>query len=317
MTLPPRSRGWTRCISGGSADTLASPALAGMDPSYSVHTRICSRFPRARGDGPSCVGEEGSAESLPPRSRGWTLGLHEKSRRVVASPALAGMDPTSAWCTCTPSCFPRARGDGPQLRTSATVSSWLPPRSRGWTYSSLGHSTIVGASPALAGMDPLPDAPGNSRSRFPRARGDGPRTGVTQMATMALPPRSRGWTRPQKLPRQRLAASPALAGMDPVRWSACPQLRRFPRARGDGPVVYGRFASQVLLPPRSRGWTRRRGQAGHRRVASPALAGMDPRLKKGLVPWNSFPRARGDGPLSAPCWPMAPMLPPRSRGWTC
>ena len=90
---------------------------------------------------------------------------------------------------------------------------------------------------------------------FPRARGDGPSEAIISDAFAALPPRSRGWTSRTDPPGERPAASPALAGMDPMMPSPALAPECFPRARGDGPQAGVARRCKGRLPPRSRGWT--------------------------------------------------------------
>ncbi len=256
-------------------------------------------FPRARGDGPFSVYESRHVKVLPPRSRGWTRRRNAVWRGLRASPALAGMDPPRPPTPSPTPCFPRARGDGPASEPWLLQSCSLPPRSRGWTPVRGPHRGAVGASPALAGMDPFQPAAFSSASSFPRARGDGPVIPQILCTFATLPPRSRGWTRGCARNQSPLRASPALAGMDPCKtWNFLAALS-FPRARGDGPVDGLAAFSGAELPPRSRGWTRLDCREHRPDRASPALAGMDPRASIPDRAPSRFPRARGDGPFPA------------------
>ena len=194
-SLPPRSRGWTRCGTPYSTRMQASPALAGMDPAGRRRRWRGQSFPRARGDGPSVEALISSAPELPPRSRGWTRNRYVSAPEIIASPALAGMDPSGPGGRRFRCGFPRARGDGPLQRPVRSVQRQLPPRSRGWTHGRRRRAVPRQASPALAGMDPDRSRPDPGRHRFPRARGDGPDTIEVAYLDGKLPPRSRGWTR--------------------------------------------------------------------------------------------------------------------------
>ena len=215
--LPPRSRGWTPQPRHPVSSLEASPALAGMDPYPPEPRTRCSCFPRARGDGPAVLSQSSMMESLPPRSRGWTLEQVDGRIPTPASPALAGMDPGLRTAPGSPPRFPRARGDGPHPGPAPLQPRSLPPRSRGWTRRNVIRHPRTNASPALAGMDPQGRRRPLSVVRFPRARG--------------------GWTQARQRPRQGPGASPALAGMDPRRRRQRRARPRFPRARGDGPIV--------------------------------------------------------------------------------
>ena len=290
--LPPRSRGWTRGRCGRSAAALASPALAGMDPTT----------------GKSCSSQEGS----PPRSRGWTRHGWPAHRSRRASPALAGMDPPWPMPRWLSDGFPRARGDGPAKVSAAIKAFVLPPRSRRWTRVWADATAGSVASPALAGMDLKDIRAAPPHHRFPRARGDGPQIRHASLGTAALPPRSRGWTVKSIRMGEPNGASPALAGMDPLETAQASHSSRFPRARGDGPACGALGQGGVVLPPRSRGWTLVPRRPRRRRRASPALAGMDLGARHRNPTAQSFPRARGDGPGAGCCSAAASQL-PRAR----
>ena len=149
-------------------------------------------------------------------------------------------------------------------------------------------------------------------------------------------PRSRGWTRFRRRIVCPGAGFPALAGMDPrgSRWQR--NICRIPRARGDGPSLFGGGPRSIGIPrargdgprlaaskpkpkpdsPRSRGWTRPWRTCNRCCKGFPALAGMD------LDEWAAdaelewIPRARGDGPRSPVISRMLQADSPRSRGWT-
>ena len=296
--LPPRSRGWTQRATGHRRPASASPALAGMDPDDRFRDRAGTGFPRARGDGPSTHTPSASTWRLPPRSRGWTRSMTLRTSCPTASPALAGMDLPPIMIPNACDSFPRARGDGPASPSSSSYKTRLPPRSRGWTFfqrASFGRNI---ASPALAGMDRLRLRPANSATGFPRARGDGPHDWDQIRGHHVLPLRSRGWTLPAVFVARPFDASPALAVMDPHQRRRDAGRPRFPRARGDGPVVPHRQDLVRELPPRSRGWTLLNPPDRRPRLASPALAGMDLTNGRTGRRFMCFPRARGDGP---PC----------------
>ena len=285
-------------------------------------TPICSSvswfsFPRARGDGPCARTDDQVLRRLPPRSRGWTRPDHEDAADFSASPALAGMDPSSPTSACGSPGFPRARGDGPSGSRGIGADVLLPPRSRGWTFIPTTHALDDHASPALAGMDLPMMSFFQSVIGFPRARGDGPSEKPRNPSRPELPPRSRGWTRAGNRPDQLLAASPALAGMDPRCTKLVCTSTGFPRARGDGPANTARAATTTRLPPRSRGWTRSAYRLAESCDASPALAGMDLTPPFHAAALYGFPRARGDGPTDQTDPRYRRRLPPRSRGWTC
>ncbi len=195
--------------------SAASPAPAGMDPSRPASASRANSFPRARGDGPKADHVQRDIQRLPPHPRGWTHADDRRRRYRLASPAPAGMDPKLGHPSDRRIRFPRARGDGPHIRTIREQHRALPPRPRGWTPSRGASSWHSCASPAPAGMDPAPLLRSCSFAGFPRARGDGPSLEPLAIKPPALPPRPRGWTCKSQMDRRPFGASPAPAGMDP------------------------------------------------------------------------------------------------------
>ncbi len=165
-----------------------------MDPLDVTSRRATRWLPRARGDGPRENIDAGVLQLAPPRSRGWTPDMTGTAVLEAGSPALAGMDPRRALHGRRWRWLPRARGDGPVLTLLTLGLAMAPPRSRGWTPSRARALHDGAGSPALAGMDPLPDPDGPASWRLPRARGDGPRFDRAPCCSGGAPPRSRGWT---------------------------------------------------------------------------------------------------------------------------
>ena len=258
----------------------------------------------------------GPALLAPPRSRGWTRDARGATPAASGSPALAGMDPSSAVVDFALMGLPRARGDGPMSKLLRSEQRKAPPRSRGWTHTGDRRPGPAPGSPALAGMDPVEGTATHGSSRLPRARGDGPVELDPATVAKLAPPRSRGWTQGGADRALARPGSPALAGMDPTPHTGMPQPLGLPRARGDGPESRTLSEQSFAAPPRSRGWTRARRARARRHRGSPALAGMDPRSGARPSSVRRLPRARGDGPIV--CFPDCGLIgaPPRSRGWT-
>ena len=231
----PRSRGWTRILSGEPRAADGFPALAGMDPVDGPPTAGPARIPRARGDGPGAPERVDAGRLDSPRSRGWTPWGSASLVLDGGFPALAGMDPALLPARRGRPRIPRARGDGP--RDAPRVRSLPPdsPRSRGWTPARYVSVSRYPGFPALAGMDPAPAAAVPVGGRIPRARGDGPIRGVSWSDGRRDSPRSRGWTPAAAGRRAAPVGFPALAGMDPSSSPSTGCARRIPRARGDGP----------------------------------------------------------------------------------
>ena len=211
----PRTRGWTLRGGGEEWYFYGFPAHAGMDPERRQRWAESHRLPRARGDGPDRGRLRHRDEQASPRTRGWT--------RYLARPCAVSRG------------FPRARGDGPSVVYSASHPAKASPRTRGWTHGTNGGSSRSRGFPAHAGMDPgAPTVPPRPY-RLPRARGDGPEMEFPCERIEMASPRTRGWTRRNRLAVGDSTGFPAHAGMDLGRYFKVKAWRGLPRARGDGP----------------------------------------------------------------------------------
>ena len=226
------------------------------------------------------------------------------------------MDPRPAGNATDSACFPRRRGDGPDLRKTCRKFAPFPPQARGWTVGVPGDLPFSDVSPAGAGMDPPPRRGLSSPRCFPRRRGDGPGNGTRPALRPKFPPQARGWTVGHPVGVQPFRVSPAGAGMDRP---GIPSLRpddRFPRRRGDGPARQSRFSRRSGFPPQARGWTLHLEVGFALSAVSPAGAGMDPSAGRMILHSGSFPRRRGDGPITTTASPTMIPFPPQARGWT-
>jgi len=212
--------------------------------------------------------------------------------------------------------LPRARGDGPTDASWGSTPGRSPPRARGWSLRAAHEAVGVDVSPARAGMVPPPPRPPVRRRCLPRARGDGPAGYLRIRMATASPPRARGWSRAEHRPEERLDVSPARAGMVPPHRAGRHHRPRLPRARGDGPIGTGVSPETARSPPRARGWSLHRRAEGQARRVSPARAGMVPSTPRHAGQRTGLPRARGDGPLFTASPSLAPVSPPRARGWS-
>ena len=197
--------------------------------------RASSRFPRPRGDGPDACGILPVVAGVSPPTRGWTRSAPRYRRRQPGFPAHAGMDlsrPRQARCMKR---FPRPRGDGPEWPCSSRQTSRVSPPTRGWTSQHADIGRTGGGFPAHAGMDRTKAPMTLTRARFPRPRGDGPRTGRRDRVGDQVSPPTRGWTSDRGRLGYYHNGFPAHAGMDPVSNPTYSTAVGFPRPRGDGP----------------------------------------------------------------------------------
>ncbi len=211
----PRLRGWSlRTVSPTSVGSLL-PAPAGMVPLRGLGGVRRRPAPRACGDGPRCSRFGAIRLCCSPRLRGWSRAHRHRHRRQPLLPAPAGMVPRSASgrSTCCPA--PRACGDGPEPTTSTRSGSSCSPRLRGWSRLVRGPPAGVVLLPAPAGMVPWATRSTIWSPAAPRARGDGPITGLTLQGSSFCSPRPRGWSLLGQLQAVCTSLLPAPAGMVP------------------------------------------------------------------------------------------------------
>ena len=232
------------------------------------------------------------------------------------SPAPAGMVPVPPGSRPPSSRFPRTRGDGPHHYWRDHLRAWVPPHPRGWSpFADLWAFPRHG-SPAPAGMVPPWPSPSCGGSGFPRTRGDGPWRGRTRRRRGEVPPHPRGWSFARRCAAVGGFGSPAPAGMVPPAPARSRCFAGFPRTRGDGPYLAGRFWLLSRVPPHPRGWSHGSVDPEVHHRGSPAPAGMVPTLGDAGVLRDRFPRTRGDGPRRASSAVGSRPVPPHPRGWS-
>ena len=192
----------------------------------------------------------------------------------------------------------------------------VSPPTRGWTRQRHRDYHDHAGFPAHAGMDLALMPPLLASMRFPRPRGDGPRSQGTGDRSPAVSPPTRGWTPQEEIRGRSRGGFPAHAGMDRHTRGTRTGRGRFPRPRGDGPWGVGTALPADVVSPPTRGWTRARHHLGRRDLGFPAHAGMDLIRLQRVDPAPRFPRPRGDGPSCR--YIMSPnfWVSPPTRGWT-
>ena len=255
ITFPPHARGWTLPLVVGAGAAIVSPARAGMDLIKPEGGLTFECFPRTRGDGPLFQTVLRKSAMFPPHARGWTPGALAGRQAWPVSPARAGMDLVREDRETLIAGFPRTRGDGPGLGGSRPLPRPFPPHARGWTLVPPRGEGGSHVSPARAGMDRDLAAHEHHKGSFPRTRGDGPRGTHSGTDPSAFPPHARGWTGADPAAPEGRLVSPARAGMDPAGQRIPASQARFPRTRGDGPLVPNQVHHHRGFPPHARGWT--------------------------------------------------------------
>ena len=296
--FPPHARGWTVGPMRRLWPSRVSPARAGMDPGGPARHSRRDRFPRTRGDGPSTNGPIQRGSAFPPHARGWTRHVGLRHHGDAVSPARAGMDRARRRQNRRLTSFPRTRGDGPDSTTCPFSRNWFPPHARGWTCHPCPRRHSGQVSPARAGMDRTEQSPQSPAPGFPRTRGDGPAFSESSGWRPSFPPHARGWTLHWDPGSANRGVSPARAGMDPPRPEPLPPAVGFPRTRGDGPPTRRSSSPSPPFPPHARGWTPEHRPQPVVFGVSPARAGMDRTIIGHSHTAGSFPRTRGDGPVS-------------------
>ena len=154
LAPPPRTRGSTFRKRPAGYWAAASPAYAGIDPTFTCLPSSKSCLPRVRGDRPYPFNNLPGPGEPPPRTRGSTSEELEETRLHNASPAYAGIDLSPSAPNRNSRSLPRVRGDRPFAYLTYHGLDMPPPRTRGSTSFHVKRTTGRNASPAYAGIDP-------------------------------------------------------------------------------------------------------------------------------------------------------------------
>ena len=314
--VPPHTRGWSRAGAARRVRLCGSPAHAGMVPRPRCRRGGGYRFPRTRGDGPWRNPMQLDRPPVPPHTRGWSPDVLPPPVHDPGSPAHAGMVPVSRSCAAQRRWFPRTRGDGPRAGYGLRNHDLVPPHTRGWSLYLQSSPAPESGSPAHAGMVPNPATHRAAFLRFPRTRGDGPTPCTHTFFPRRVPPHTREWSHGRPAWRAQGDGSPAHGGMVPNDHRQFVAPSGFPRTRGDGPREGARIMTNRVVPPHTRGWSRRNRRDTRKITGSPAHAGMVrmPGVWSGCWAW--FPRTRGDGPVIGPTGIGIEPVSPHTRGWS-
>ncbi len=293
-------------------------------------------FPHARGDGPPRRAGGVLRLRFSPRAWGWTAFLRVDPASCGVFPTRVGMDRRGAVQQSPGVRFPHARGDGPLPAGDQAPLTLFSPRAWGWTVNAAVLEGDMVVFPTRVGMDRFLSPQINTPHSFPHARGDGPTRVPLPSHLAGFSPRAWGWTgfgKGVKLgsgvsPRawgwtarpgpRRAAASvfPTRVGMDRPRPPPLRGGRRFPHARGDGPLAGVAAFAQGAFSPRAWGWTVGDVALVVQDVVFPTRVGMDRRVGVQVGHGQGFPHARGDGPPVYSVITGASAFSPRAWGWT-
>ncbi len=272
-------------------------------------------FPRPRGDGPTTPNAPTAAAKFSPPTRGWPARRMSGNTLVWVFPAHAGMARPTHVREYARLSFPRPRGDGPPSGRISEITGKFSPPTRGWPEVAAEWACNHAVFPAHAGMARGSVAVGIRTTGFPRPRGDGPPSDLHKRHGCAFSPPTRGW--PVEVTRNRAPwiVFPAHAGMARLEGNETPTHWSFPRPRGDGPIAGILNGTPAAFSPPTRGWPGSRSIGIDLVNVFPAHAGMARTLVSSSLLPRSFPRPRGDGPLTPPVPESRPVFSPPTRGW--
>ena len=253
-------------------------------------------FPRARGDVPGASGLMGVLGGFSPRTRGCSYSRTYVRSSCSVFPAHAGMFLTTGCAFTSVERFPRARGDVPPLHLESHTPPRFSPRTRGCSGQGVSGVEVCYVFPAHAGMFRRSSTVQTMRWCFPRARGDVPGTHPLIRLRAMFSPRTRGCSCPMTSRYPASHVFPAHAGMflqiNTIR--RIPQ--RFPRARGDVPLIFDSVLPTSPFSPRTRGCSGDSYVEHRHHPVFPAHAGMFLFSRGAGSTFGCFPRARGDVP---------------------
>ena len=151
---------------------------------------------------------------------------------------------------------------------------------------------------------------------FPRVRGDVPNLLIMTLAKTQFSPRARGCSGTADQCEDCIKVFPACAGMFRRPSRNTGPISRFPRVRGDVPLVLTTYLGEYEFSPRARGCSLMMQLVGSVMRVFPACAGMFPLEKAKSNEWTSFPRVRGDVPSTLENPSDISRFSPRARGCT-
>ena len=253
--------------------------------------------------------------SFSPRTRGYFLPKRIRTANQRLFPAHAGVFPWQRAVSTRASSFPRARG-GISIQTVGTsLQGLFSPRTRG--YFRLARDPLKAAYlfPAHAGVFPSSPVGSTSGAPFPRARGGISYSGCGCYSRGSFSPRTRGYflNTPRRGGGHRLF--PAHAGVFPGNRSQDWRILPFPRARGG---ISRRPRPGMEYPPfspRTRGYFRLPAMQSIDAILFPAHAGVFPIVRRDVIGWDAFPRARGGISASGRRRQNLRSFSPRTRGY--
>ena len=159
-------------------------------------------------------------------------------------------------------CFPRIRGDVPSIVHVMVSLPGFSPHTRGCSPHARFHQATNKVFPAYAGMFRRCRTSWVFPVRFPRIRGDVPQVRVDRGWDSGFSPHTRGCSVTRQIQEFTAAVFPAYAGMFPPLDRTGSASRRFPRIRGDVPLIGPLLDLIVEFSPHTRGCSSKRPEHG-------------------------------------------------------
>ena len=207
-------------------------------------------------------------------------------------------------------CFPRIRGDVPMFREVVWPMIGFSPHTRGCSSMMSCSTSLTTVFPAYAGMFRSVLRLLTQLSGFPRIRGDVPKTCTNQFLGSTFSPHTRGCSEVEHGILPSMIVFPAYAGMFRSQEGSGKYWWRFPRIRGDVPLLERGNAEAERFSPHTRGCSCAKMRHRMQPPVFPAYAGMFRRAKHQGHDEVGFPRIRGDVPhaddYGRAAWPFSP-----------
>ena len=291
-----------------------TPACAGKSRPVAAAVWPAGKYPRVRGEEKRMIDQADSRLEIPPRARGRVSRSCFLSLLIGNTPACAGKSRHLTARDLLTRKYPRVRGEEIGGDVAKTNSTEIPPRARGRVLLTGGRLKRIGNTPACAGKRKPRDLSGGGGWKYPRVRGEEKAPRPVRWRGLEIPPRARGRVSVSGIDRCVAGNTPACAGKSQdlpffgrVGW-------KYPRVRGEEPIVQPALPRTPEIPPRARGRARNIPSGLTSVGNTPACAGKSPFPPVTAFGLRKYPRVRGEeGHGRGRLFP-ATEIPPRARG---
>jgi len=255
IRVPPRTRGFTDMFDFRATLSKGSSAHARVHRDAGFADARASRFLRARAGSPSASWAVKRRSAVPPRTRGFTAVAVDLRVAEEGSSAHARVHRVRQQVDRRVGWFLRARAGSPWINALEEVVYGVPPRTRGFTAHLAGLCGRSPGSSAHARVHRPCCRPGAGQGRFLRARAGSPNPDAPARKRELVPPRTRGFTGRGHASRAQHQGSSAHARVHRPGSVRHLDTARFLRARAGSPTTQSVAYSDLVVPPRTRGFT--------------------------------------------------------------